>query len=291
MSCATKARRAGRSGTAAGITALGGRIGGRIGQMWGRLSDTAAALDERIGRQAAPAARIMLNLADDPRLVAAAGYVQSAVDLASLYATFRPDGAKALLAKAIGKSAGGLIAGVGTVQTAIRATGLVTQTGGNLVGELSRTAELGVVVQEQNRWLGLGRSLEPVQISRSRLTPLLNRSDAAGPGRTIRSSEGAIFKTGGATWHRGTVTVRLRNGRERTMTHLQSLKLPNRSYYFDRAITDEQAVRLAGGEINPRRLPGYVGQVSELESVLSSWGQARRYLIKTAIYYPAEGGP
>jgi len=72
----------------------------------------------------------------------------------------------------------------------------------------------------------------------------------------------------------------------RTITHLQSLSLPSSHYYFDRPLADEAAVGLASGRMKPETVPGFVGQVSQTESLCPGWARTKHALIRTALHWP-----
>jgi hypothetical protein len=95
-----------------------------------------------------------------------------------------------------------------------------------------------------------------------------------------------MFETDGATWHRGTSVVQTPRG-ERTITHLQSLNVPAAHYYFDRPITDEQAVGIASGQkgFEARTIPGYVGRLSRAESLCPAWAESKKAMITARLYY------
>jgi hypothetical protein len=48
-------------------------------------------------------------------------------------------------------------------------------------------------------------------------------------------------------------------GGQRTITHLQSLKLPAQHYYFDRKLSDEDVAGVITGREKAPRMKGYVG--------------------------------
>jgi hypothetical protein len=94
-----------------------------------------------------------------------------------------------------------------------------------------------------------------------------------------------MFQTGGKTWHQGSTVVKV-DGKERTVTHLQSLNLPARHVFFDRPLTKTQAVGIASGEIKARGVNGFKGQVSPAESITPIWAGAKQGLIRAQIYWP-----
>jgi hypothetical protein len=117
----------------------------------------------------------------------------------------------------------------------------------------------------------------PVGVWPSRLTPLLNRLDGG-------QGDGVMFEVKGKTWHRGTVALKTGGG-ERTITHLQSLSLPQTHYYFDRRLSDNEAIGLVSGQkgFEPKYMAGYVGQVSEVESLAPAWAAAKTGLIRARL--------
>ena len=96
-----------------------------------------------------------------------------------------------------------------------------------------------------------------------------------------------MFETGGKTWHQGT-TVLNTGGQKRTISHLQSLNAPASHYYFDRPVSNQNAVGIAAGTIKPAQVSGFVGQVSRTESLVPSWAAAKQTLIKAHLHWPGE---
>jgi hypothetical protein len=73
----------------------------------------------------------------------------------------------------------------------------------------------------------------------------------------------------------------------RTLTHLRSLTLPSQSLYFDRPLSDEEVAEMITGQgKKPYQREGYVGSVSETESVLWSWAKLKRAMILTRLHWP-----
>lgn len=183
-------------------------------------------------------------------------------------------------------------------QAAVLTTGLHKVSGGlgSLLGRSSRQGSAGQARGEKPvdffgvRLQGLKVPHE-VPLWRSKLTAALNKADLLGTklGGQVRSSDGVLFETDGVAWHRGTTVLDTPSGR-RTITHLQSLTLPAAHYYFDRQLTNKQAVDIAGGGFSPDRLRGYVGQVSALESLLPAWGGLKQALIKAELLFAPRPG-
>lgn len=121
----------------------------------------------------------------------------------------------------------------------------------------------------------------------SRLTPLLNAGDIRGGLHlTVKASRGQIFESRGQSWHLGVTTVQTSQG-ERTIGHLQRLSLPAGHYYFNRAPTEVEVAGLVSGqrEFEPKHLPGYVGEVTEVEGLTPLWAGLKRQLIQSRLFW------
>lgn len=177
----------------------------------------------------------------------------------------------------------------------MRLTGLVVNSvskisgvlGSNLAG-LTKTGSAGQVMQEK-RFLLFFKKQVPVALWKSKLTDKINRLDLVGSNLDqVVSSEGVMFRLGrGATWHRGTVVVNTANGK-RSITHLQSLNIPQTHYYFNQPISDADAVGVASGKIKPQTIPGYAGSVTPLEALCPSWAATKQSLLKAYVNYGAK---
>jgi prenyltransferase beta subunit len=75
---------------------------------------------------------------------------------------------------------------------------------------------------------------------------------------------------------------------KRTITHLQSLSYPAEHYYFDRRLSNRQAVALAGGQSEPETMPGFTGRVSKAEMLCPAWAGAKRALILAQLHWKDE---
>jgi hypothetical protein len=140
-------------------------------------------------------------------------------------------------------------------------------------------------------WFFQRTSNTPVDVYQSRLTPLLNRSDTYGFGRPS-FSEGAMLEVGSGrgrgkkTWHLGVSVVQTPAGR-RTISHLQSLTLPQTHYYFNRHMEKQEAVGIVSGQkgFEPGYREGYVGRIGEVDSLSPTWARLKKVLIKTHIFW------
>ncbi len=124
----------------------------------------------------------------------------------------------------------------------------------------------------------------PVGVWQSSLTPLFNRLDSGlGP---VRDSDGMMLEIKGQTWHRGTLEVSTAQG-ERMITHIQSMSLPQQHYYFSRRLSDNEAVGLVTGQkgFDPKYMDGYVGQISEVESLAPTWVRLKKSLIRSQLLW------
>jgi hypothetical protein len=128
------------------------------------------------------------------------------------------------------------------------------------------------------------------EFRQSRLTGFLNRRDLPfGFGDRVVASDGDVIGvTGRGTWHRGTTVVKTPGGKERTITHIQSLGLPATHYYFDRPLSDREAAGIISGQraYRPHKLPGYAGEVNRMEYLAPTWALAKHAMIKTRLYRP-----
>ncbi|MCL4298079.1 MAG: hypothetical protein KJ077_20220 [Anaerolineae bacterium] len=294
MSCSSKLEATAKSsGLAAGVSILSSKLSYTAGVVTAQ-ADRAI---NRVSRVEAEVGRVMLNLPDrvsawagDPQRQQAVGVVAGVT--AGSYLK------KPQLRQAVNQAA------VGGAKTAVRLATVLfpparaaikviktiewsSQMAGNAAGALSKTEETGQVMQEQ-RTLFFFKSQTPVTLWKSSLTPLLNRGDVSGTsrltGQNIRASEGVMFQMGGKTWHRGTTVLKIPDG-ERTITHLSSLAYPAHTYYFNRSLSDEQAVGLATGQTKPGEVPGFVGQVSPTESLAPAWAETKRAMILAQLHF------
>jgi hypothetical protein len=109
-----------------------------------------------------------------------------------------------------------------------------------------------------------------------------------------------MFESEGQTWHRGTTTVQTSlaqngdAGGQRTITHLQKLSLPGTHYYFDRPLSEQEVAGIVTGQkgFEARHLPGFAGQISELEALQPAWAGLKKGLIQAHLFWgqtkPAE---
>lgn len=120
----------------------------------------------------------------------------------------------------------------------------------------------------------------------SRLTPLLNARDIQGLPLTVQASRGEMFESQGKTWHLGVTTAQTSQG-ERTMVHLQSLAAPGSHYYFNRVPRETEIAGIISGqrEFEPKHLPGFAGEVSEVESLVPAVAQVKKQLIQLHVFW------
>ena len=107
-----------------------------------------------------------------------------------------------------------------------------------------------------------------VILRRSPVTPRTARALGWLIGSRLVDAEGVYFFESGRTWHNQTVTVALWET-QRTLTHLRSLSLPYREFYFDREVAPQTLVDLVKGSHAPDSIPGFIGSVNELENSTS----------------------
>jgi len=120
----------------------------------------------------------------------------------------------------------------------------------------------------------------------SRLTPALNARDIQGLPLKVQASRGQMFESRGKTWHLGVTNVKTRRG-ERTMAHLQSLAAPAHHYYFERVPHDTEVAGIISGqrEFEPKHLPGFAGEVTEVESLVPALSQVKKRLIQMHVFW------
>ncbi len=263
MSCRHNANKAGSAGVQAGLSKLASQLSYVAGALAANLADGVDWTANARGRMAAPVAAAV---------------------------TGQPTTAR----RGVGRVAGGVWWAAGlapeirAAKKIVKGVESLSGLAGNVVGAAGRKAEAETrQVRQKKRTLLFFKSQTPVTLWKSSLTEAINRRDAPpGTGRAVVSSEGVMFKVGGRTWHRGTMTADLPAGR-RTVTHLQSLAIPSPHYYFDRPVSDEHAVGVATNQVKPEESPGYVGQVSQLEELCTVWAQTKHSLLKTRLYWPS----
>ncbi len=304
MSCEKNGNKAAAAGASAGIPKTSSKLSNVTGTILSRVrqvgdSALAARIDTAIdygGRMMAPAAALAtgtFRVAGASETKKLAGVVGGAA-LGYMLLKDKPPGVRRVVGNiAMGgiRTAANAIPYVGTALKVVKKVELVTGLAGDLAGFASRQEDVGQVMQDK-RTLFFFKSQVPVTLWKSSLTGLINRQDVVGAsrfsGKHITSSEGVMFRTGGKTWHRGTTVVNMPGG-QRTMTHLQGLSMPGSHYYFDRPISDENAVGVAAGKVKPESVQGYVGQVSSLEALCPAWAQTKHSLLRTRLYWPPGG--
>jgi hypothetical protein len=148
------------------------------------------------------------------------------------------------------------------------------------------TAGMGLVVRGQPlaRYRGVLIRRSPF----SRWTHLLGHL----PGLRVLAASGYYFVESGRTWHCQSVTLELIES-IRTLTRIRSLSLPHREYLFDRsvivpgdrdpaeeekAISIQRVVDVIKGDEEPESIPGFIGRINELESLVSPLTCAKKFL-------------
>ncbi|GIK38118.1 MAG: hypothetical protein BroJett011_19510 [Chloroflexota bacterium] len=164
----------------------------------------------------------------------------------------------------------------------------ITTTFSTGLAEATKTEDLEDVVQTRPRLIFF-KSEQHIPVWKSRLTGPLNRLDVVGAidSKNIVSSNGAMLKINKVTWHRGTTVVKMPNGR-RTITHLQSLKAPGAHHFFNKPVSDETAAGIATGLVNPETVLGFVGSISQTESMFPIWAHTKRAMLLTRLHWPSK---
>jgi hypothetical protein len=300
MSCDVNARKAAKSAPQVGLSA----VSSRLSHATGVLADRALLSGYRLAARAAVVSDAVLDTIDRRGLVARLSRsraVQGIVIGAALEALGRrkvsQGGGDVQVQEEIPGATFTAI-GAGKILPAAATATAVHQLSTHLASMASRATreeQIGAVWQRRPvslMGMPLGEADEEVSLWQSSLTKTLNSLDAPIPGQTkaLRAGDGVLFKTGDVTWHRGTLIADTPKG-ERMLTHLQSLNVPATHYYFRCYLSDEQAVGIAARRVRAEHLPGYVGQVSALESLTLAWGAAKHAMIRNVIYFASEREP
>lgn len=267
MSCSTRSAQAGRAGLVTGLSKLTGQAGYTSGVIFKQATQV---LDQ-VGQFSAPLTALALR-AIEPTGPPAARKRASRTKLmgAGIAVGARLAGLTPLLAK---------------VKLAAKVSEVVTGKIGTAAATLSETGPAGSVMTERRRFLFF-KSKQTIALSHSSLTGWLNRQNVIGQ-RELKASNGLLFTVGGKSWHSGTVTFAVGQNK-RTITHLQSLSYPAEHYYFDRRLSNQQAVALASGQSKPETMSGFTGSVSQAEMLCPAWAGAKRALILARLHWKDE---
>ena len=253
MSCSRNGDQIARS---AGLKTGIGSLPGKIGNITGQMTDS---ISRGLGRSAT-AALAVANSADPPRSV------DVLLPVAAVGALLGGNKTRLRIMNAMGAA---------QVARAVT-TGL-----GTGIGRLSRNG----TVRHRNFFNGR------VQLRSwpSRLTPILNARDIQGLRLKVQASRGQMFESRSQSWHLGVTTVKTGQG-ERTLAHLQSLAAPSTHYYFNRALPEQEVAGIIARqrEFEPKHLPGFAGEVTEVESLVPAVAQVKKRLIQLHLFW---GGP
>jgi hypothetical protein len=285
------------STTAAVKTGLG-RTASKIGNVTGTAVSAWAGsqdrLNEQLLRRLAPASNRMLKTVDRPVVAVA----KIAPTLAAVAAAIRfrgylvtQPGQTPVAAVAVAPRPKGEIwrnrRAIGQTRRVVGTVGMVSALSGSLIARATRSGTDGRVLELKRN----GKMQAAVKFQKSAtMTRWLNKGDVIGShllGKNVVSSEGDIVQQEGSSpaWHRGTTVVKTPQG-ERTITHLQSLKLPGQHFYFDRKLSDEEVAGLVTGQAKAHQLAGYAGEVHPAESLTPLWGATKKALITNRLYWP-----
>jgi hypothetical protein len=127
-----------------------------------------------------------------------------------------------------------------------------------------------------------------VRVWPSRLTPALNARDIMGwPRLSVEFSGGQMVESEGKSWHVGTTVVKTPAGEQRAITHLQSMAVPSRHYYFNRPLKDREVAGIVQGQkgFEAKHLPGFAGQLGELESLHPTMAGLKKGLIQAHLFW------
>ncbi|MCB0190379.1 MAG: hypothetical protein KDJ65_00395 [Anaerolineae bacterium] len=271
------------------------RQAGAAVEQWVDTQDT---LNEQVLGRVAPVSNAVLRKVDRPAVTAA----KAAPYIAGALATLRvrgylvtQQGSAPIAAVAVApRSMGEIMRNRRVLGQARRTIGVA-----GAVSALSASAAVWATKdQGDDQTLTLQKNektLAEVTFQKSaRMTGFLNKLDLIGShrlGKNVVFSEGDVLRAAkGGAWHRGTSVIETPGG-QRTITHLQSLKLPAQHFYFDRKLSAGEVAGLVSGHTKANRLPGYVGEVHPVENLVPSWGTTKKAMITTRLYHPpAEAG-
>jgi hypothetical protein len=117
-----------------------------------------------------------------------------------------------------------------------------------------------------------------ITLRESPISPRVGRAQARILGASrVLESRGFYFHESGRTWHCNSTTYRV-GDTPKTLTHIQSLSIPNREYFFDRELQPQDVVDLVLGDRDPDTIPGYIGSCNEIDGVLGFTKAIKRLL-------------
>lgn len=281
-----------QSGQTSGKTMLatGQKKAGAAVEQW---ADTQDKLNERVVGRVAPVSNAVLRKVDRPSVAVAkaAPYIAGALGALRFrgYLVTQKGSAPVAAIAVAPRSMGDIKRNrqvMGQARRAVSTVGAVsTLTASAAVwATKDQGAERTLTLQQNDK------ALAEVSLQKStKMTQVLNKLDLVGShrlGKNMNSSEGDVVRPAkGGAWHRGTSVVQTPGG-QRTITHVQSLKLPAQHYYFDQKLSDGEVAGLVTGQTKANRLPGYVGEVHAMENLVPSWGATKKAMITTRLYHP-----
>jgi hypothetical protein len=287
----TEAIQAGQ-GSGKTIVAAAKQTAGTAVDKW---ADTQDKYNEQVLGRAAPVSNAVLRKVDRPAVTAAkaAPYIAGALAMLRVrgYLVTQPDSAPVAAVAVAPRSAGEINRNrqvLGQVRHAVGTVGMVSTLSASAAVWATKDKKAGsrTLTLQKN-----GTRLAEVTFQKAaRMTRFQNRLDLIGShrlGKNVVLSEGDIVRVvKGGAWHRGTSVVQTA-GQQRTITHLQSLKLPGQHYYFDRKLSDGEVAGIVSGQTKANRLPGYAGEVHPMENLVPSWGATKKAMIVTRLYHPS----
>jgi hypothetical protein len=139
------------------------------------------------------------------------------------------------------------------------ATHLVQQLTGAVTTAAVRVAVRG---RPFGRWRG-------ITLRESPISPLAGRVHNFFLRGRVEEAKGFYFHESGRTWHCHVARYRL-GDTIKTLNQVQSLSFPGRQYFFDRELPEQDVVDLVLGDKDPDNVPGYVGSINELDTLLGT---------------------
>jgi hypothetical protein len=266
--------------------------------MAGRVTQASDAVTGAVGKMVAPASNRVLKVIDRPTTIAAnlipALAAAVAVTQVRVATTGPRQGRHPAMAVAVAmRDLPDMAEKLGAKQKLQRGLGLAALTGSIVAStavDLTEQTEGKRKLTQSKKIFLLGEQKVEVTFAKSKLTGWLNKRNSPVSARNVVSSQGDMVHYGQGVWHRGTTVVKLPEGR-RTITQVQRLGLPSTSYYFERALSDEEVASLVSGQSKPHKMAGYVGTIGAMENLAPSWAQVKRAMILTRLHWPAGEKP
>jgi len=138
----------------------------------------------------------------------------------------------------------------------------------------------GAVATMTTRLALRGRSFgryRGITLRQSPVSPLVGRGQNVLLHGRVQEAKGFYFHESGRTWHCHVARYRV-GDTVKTINHIQSLSFPSREFFFDRELPEQDVVDLVLGDKDPDNIPGYIGSINELDTLLTVTKVAKQVL-------------